>query len=432
MSFITVSPSSSQPLVVAFKNARHQLSAKKFWRIVLNEGPYRIEEIWFCSCQFGKLHTLNEADFNWTEPKRLTPPDTTVAIVLYNPASGDFLIPSIKSLHKVNMPTQLRQPLHEYKEFILNPQHKFSYPQTRAIYLQLQSWLHNEMLQFLQLWPYADKETPPPTIPTIPPTPFPSTVKDALALLPSNAHPQPSHPSLPSQHPTLVFLPQPILQPIPNLRATNFHNSNRTQITIPLASVTLRITPEGKQNRRREVFYATPTNANPTDPPIPISPLKSTVAIMYADVNPESTTFNQPIFKSINVATSTQEDIAKFLYTQINEYGAILTADQLQALTNPVKLPAMRADPTQPNPQQEPTMSTQPCAQCGEDFQPTRITSRFCSEKCRAVYYSVGRRKGPTTKPSQPQQATQPDAVTREEFQALAGQLNQVLALLQK
>ena len=412
-----------RPLVIVTKNERNQLIARKYWHVIPEENPYtREEEIWSSYCRFSKSHSFKEEDFQWNTKKRYNKENSTVALLQYDTVAGTVDIHRVANLSKIRTKENLPEPIDKYLEFMLNPEHHFSLHQSQALCQQLRSWITPEQLnQFLALYPNAakeyDKDSPDIIANQDNQDNYPTTVLDAYQLV---RHEAPVN--VQYEDPTLLFIEN---QPtnshpltIPNLRPTNFRTGR--PMTVGTYSVSLHVTPEGKHNSRREVFYAND---------IPMSPLKSTVAILYADTNPKSATFNQPVIKSINIANSTQEEINQFL----KDYGPNMNEQQrAQFATVP------RAHPHQPATGEPLAMSEQPyfCAECGADFPPTRSTSRFCCEACRVTFYSKGRRKlQPTPSQHQPQpqhQPTQPsaDAVSREEFQALSAQMAQILHLL--
>lgn len=443
---ISVYPTETKPLVLLTRNHRNQLTAKKLWLSVRpgSTPHFRLEEIWYSSAKVSKSDIDAEATIEWTPPKMSTPKFASVSLILYSPSTNTCATPFLMSLMKIKRLEDLRQPLPEALAFALDPNHQFSSIQAKAIYLQLWQWMPaTELMSFLSLYPTANtpEDDAEPAIPSFSnPVSYPSTVQEAyaslLALHPNEAH----HASPPNdavhEPPTLLPVPQPAvpIQPyvMPNLRATNF----RTGRTVPLGtySVSLHVTREGPHNARREVFYAND---------IPISPLKSTVAILYADTNPKSHTFNQPVIKSICIPKSTRADMDAFLA----EHGPYLSAEQLAQFrpttTIAQSTPTQPAEPShhvaqtnQPN-QGTTTMTIAHCAYCGDPFTPVRITSKFCSEQCRTIHHSHGRRKSQPTE-RQPQHPTDPfnvaapspAAVSREEFLALSARMDQIFNLL--
>lgn len=439
-------PTVGKPLILITKNHRNQLAAKKLWReqsFGENINYYR-ERIWYSTAKVTKAGIETNEIIEWTKPKTATPEFGTVALILYSAPLNLCTTPFVLSLAKTRGKQNFPQPLEEYEAFIFEPTHHFSTTQAKALYHQLEGWVPPEKLNtFLSTYPTANKHLPdsPSAIPSFSESQtYPSTVQEAyaslLALHPNEAH-HASHPNdAVHEPPTLLPVPQPAfpIQPyvMPNLRATNFRSGR----TVPLGtySVSLHVTKEGPHNARREVFYAND---------IPISPLKSTVAILYADTNPKSHTFNQPVIKSICIPKSTRADMDAFLA----EHGPYLSAEQLAQFrpttTIAQSTPTQPAEPShhvaqtnQPN-QGTTTMTIAHCAYCGDPFTPVRITSKFCSEQCRTIHHSHGRRKTQPTE-RQPQHPTDPlnvavpspAAVSREEFLALSARMDQIFNLL--
>ena len=429
MSTILISSTTAnRPLVIVCKNAKNMLTAKKFWHVVTNKTPENIlcrtEEIWYSQCVFSKHNSFNESNFPWSSKKLKTPKNTAVALLEYNTQESEVVIRSMRNIPMVRKTAEVASPeeLTKCFEFAINPAHQFSYKQSQVIQYQLRGAISPDLIkQFVMLYPNAEAPYNPeePDIPNNPPA-YPSTVLEAYQLL-TGETPINATAHIQYEPPTLQFVDPPTSQPfvIPNMRPTNFRNGR----TMPVGTyhLSLHITQEGKHNCRREVFYADN---------FPMSPLKSTVAILYINTNPNSATFNQPIVKSINIANSTEAEIEDFL----TAHGEHLTNQQrAQFHTQPKSLH------NHPAPGETNAMSIAHsetpcfCAECGAEFLPTRSTSRFCDEPCRTAFYSKGRRKSQQhAQHAQPQSLHQPaaDAVTREEFQALSQQMSQILNLL--
>lgn len=393
MSYQTILPTEHAPLILLSKTQRGT-NATKIWHVVKNSTPSaRREEIWVSSCKLNKQGIPP----TWSKPKLLTPPTTTVALVQYDSTNSKFEIAFILSSTKITMATDLPQPLEHYISFALNPTHSFSHEQTHVLNLQLRTWMKaDQYAQFISMWPNAALQTfvEPEKIFA---TPFPTSIEQALAAQTLNAQAA----VIQAEPPTLVFVPQPITAPliIPNLHAVNFRMLS-AKPDIATCEVILKITPAGRQNSHREVFYATPTAPtlkNPRAISYPISPLKATIALLYADINPASQTFNQPVVKSITIPTSTPGEIAAFLA----ENSVNMTTTQLEQFNT-----SQSANQLQPLSLGEPRMSgLQPCLHCGTLFQPLRSVSKFCSEKCRVTHYSLSRRKAQPAPTQNPQQA---------------------------
>lgn len=378
MSHQTIFPTSSQPLYVVTKNGRSQLTATKFWHVVINDSTtYRLEEIRTSNCSISKKQSFVEAGLIWSEEKPVTPKNTTVALLLYDVSANKLSHASVKQINKkVHFTEDLPEPVINYINFATNPLHQFLPDQAKALHSQIRSWVPKEVIeQFEETWPCVKNGKP--TMPSfLAPVTYPSTIQEAMDIFDALENTNtPNHlPNAPNEPPILYPIPQPLPNPfpIPNLKATNFRTGRA--IHPNTYNISLHVTKEGKHSSRREVFYAND---------IPISPLKSTVAVLFADANPNSQTFQQPIIKSINIAKSTPQEVAAFL----GEYRSNMTPEQLAQFEQP----SYHTQPFhQPQPSQstgEPQMSTNTidplCAECGTPFIPSRITSRFCCEQCR-------------------------------------------------
>jgi hypothetical protein len=403
------------------------MHATKIWRVVKQlqnkHTPYnRLEELWSCSAPFGKNNIGIETNLSWTKPKCITPKETTVALVQYNKSSNTVSFPSVLSLANALHANNIPQPIEDYQVFALNPAHQFSPVQARSLYLQLCPRISaQQTTQFLQLYPNADKEEIANENQSF--QTYPSTLSEACQLFQALAPIATNNQGQPQQIaelPTLFFVPSPPYNApyvVPNLRAVNAKTGHTLR---PRAySVSLHITPQGKHCARREVFYANE---------IPISPLKSTVAILYYDTNPNSPTSGQPIIKSINTGKANPEEVATFLA----EHRSVMTTEQL-AQFEPQPLQSRQLTSSNPTGEFPMPLPIQNCVECEAEFVPARITSRFCCEPCRVTYYSKGRRKG-SANPQQPAttslQPAPANAVTQEQFQALSAQVAQLVQIL--
>lgn len=432
MSTTTIYPTKDKPLFIATKNSRSQLRLKKIWVEVPNNQPaYRVEEIWCATCQFSKNHSLIEINQRWENAKRLTPANTTLCLIQYDAKNNVYDIPHILKISDTKLPQHLRQPKSEYLEFALNPLHLFSPSQLKSVWQQLRSWMSTEQIaQFLTMWPDVDKEEVMAAAMAAEHrgSPYPCTVEQALEVM--RPLEEAEEGPVRCGAPTLLPTHQPTTTPtlIPNLISTNHHAPNRKQ-PVGDAEVVLKIVPAGKQNRRREVFYATPTTP-PTDP-FPISPLKANIAILYADINPNSPTFNQPIIKSICFSTSTDEEIEKFY----NQHKANMSPDQLSlhpsssSSSHPTATTPTATTPTA-NQQTQAKGTTMHCKFCNNEFEQKHGSSLYCSPKCR-IDYNAGRSYGGEGE----QRATAGSAATERpptagEFRALSAKVDQLLYLL--
>jgi predicted nucleic acid-binding Zn ribbon protein len=449
MPYKTVTPTAEHPLILFTKTTRNQLQIKKFWHVTIEahrttktvkgkqvdvEIP-RLEEVW---STFAQPTTTNpdETSLSWSTPKRITPPNTSFAVIQYSQTDNNVKVNSVLNTSAARALQQLPQKLSDYLEFSTNPTHQFTLPQAHAVYWQLRSWLSNEWeTQFLSLWPHIDTKnkantyTATQTTQTTQTT-FPRTIKEAVDVLTQ----QHTGPTINHEPPKLQWInPQPLISSqviIPNISLRN--------IALPLSkpnqpadhAVGLRVTPVGPHNKRREVFFAKPslpTPKNPTCEPFPVSPLKATVAILFQDTNPLSQTFAQPVIKSINIGNSSEEECANFFL----EYQSNMSLDQLAQFEQP-----STTNPTtvSPQPQRTPQMpTTLQCSHCGADFHPIRSTSKFCSPRCRIDNHSQGRRK------NAPSAISTTNAVTQEQFRQQAAtvatleeKLDQLINLLSK
>lgn len=436
----SVSPTATKPLVVVSTSPRNQTFVTKIWRVVdhqtldrqhIPNSPYvRLEELWSCKAPFGKNNINLETNINWSVPKRVTRKHTSVALVQYNKLDQSFTTPEILSPVGNKIVNPLPQPIEEYIAFALNPAHQFSHLQTRAIYSQLRSSMPaGQLAQFLQLWPNANKDELEEEVEQPELLNYPSTLKEAYkcfmaSRLASNAG-QSTQANQATQVEQTCVEPDPRPMPLPpsnapyvlhNLQAVNFRTGRSLKVgTYKLSVQTIQ---QGKHNARREVFYADA---------IPISPLKATVAVLYADMQPESKTFQQPIIKSINIAKATAKDIAEFL----QEHRIAMNEQQLAEFKpNPSQTTDHQFQPSQPKGEPLMSLELQNCAECEVEFMPPRSSSRFCCEQCRVAYYSKSRRKI-NTEQSQRHSPTQPQTgPSMEQFEALAAQVGQLVQLL--
>lgn len=412
-SYQTIITTENAPLIIVTGGSRGMHIAKKYWQ---TSAP---NEIFSSTCKFGK--SIASEGITWSKPKCLVPKNTTASLLLYSPelnlCKTAFILDSARISHRNLLP----MPLEEYVEFAMNPAHQFTPEQFHTIHMQLRSWMPNEQeTEFV-----AQKSNNPPS----PFTPFPTTLEDALANL-THAKEQketPNHPPIlsPVQQPEEVA---PIC--IANLIATNHYFPRSKPKPMGDCFVFLKVTPQGKQNSRREVFYAYPVNSNKPSA-VPISPLKSTVAILYADVNPASHTFNQPVIVAINTATCTDAERADFL---LNHTANL---NQIQAL----QFATTTSSTTPPTNQEAKTMYSTLCKFCKTEilFEGGR-TPIYCSPKCR-IDYNAGKTFGEAPKrkatnaPVEPTTQASPQAstdapVTQAQFQALNSRVDQLIQLL--
>lgn len=406
---IQIATTKYRPLVLLSRTTNNYHCFTKYWHVVETPEPHaRSEKVMQSTFKLKNLSptgdaneslaiyaaqefiTVNKEDWSKAKQREI---NQLLVLIFYNKSTHKASFPSVRKWGATLLSGHEK---HINCEFANNPEHIFSVQQSRALYNLLTcissntNGLPSEHIKFQPFstaWPNIEKETwvnfkyPEQRVPS---ETFPSTVEAAIkdyldreTVDPKQTGRAKAPQPIPVAPPEPFFFKnQPAKKPglvIPN---STFPNTRKPFAKLPAKQnhfLWLSITEEGPHNARKEVFYAQPSNS--ASEPFPISPLKSTVALLFCNK-----VDMQPIILSINTNKATQEEKDAF-ELEISKYGGELNPQQ-----------QLQFRPTtathQPTTSIMPNHTAQTCVECNNEFIASRITSKFCSSICRVQHNS--------------------------------------------
>jgi hypothetical protein len=362
-----ITPSIERPLVLVKKNSRQYLTLEKFW---LTHTPNQWSQILhIAKCKIKKLQpdenleysNLNLANAEWSSAATYVE-DTegnTISVgaifPLYNPRKHSL---SVIALFKPKSANKLNENVHHVLLALPSLKPYTSESQTRNLNNIREFFAYTNVIDPITL--DASYGEPIEHYPS--PTPFPTTEKEAveaytnhLVIADVPETPELHIPPTPTlcanqpteEHPFEILIKNPIC-----------HSTILTRHQPEaLYRVYIRTTQATPTKSFRQVAYAIPIEPNAKNPnaiAFPICPVKSTVASLYWDSNPESPTFGQPIVKA-----SSEPQLTK---------------------------------PKQSN-YKDPSMFTPNCKFCGNTFTTSTTKTLYCSPRCR-LDFNAGKKFG--------------------------------------
>lgn len=452
---VTIRPTVQNPILLVTSNSPSFVTLEKHWVVTSIEGILLTKDTLLQqSCQIKKpepskfldLDYFLTVDKKWTKAKPVSPDFIGLTLCQYNTERNLF---AAKWLAKTTTKLSQEERLAYYK-FAFDHTPTLSTTQAQQLWfilsrISLQEEKTEELQQFLSLWPGINiVNQPDPTKPAItslyeqspfwaekPSANFPNSLE--LAISSANAAQSQPKSKQPKRAEAKAY-PQDLqfveTQPTEQNKATILIStptchSNSIPTNQPGGKhlVWVATSLATKTKHHREVIYAQPLEPNAKNPrkeAFALSPLKSTISLLFWDANTGSPNYGQPIIKAINTNMASDFEVRQFLNNNVK----YLNETQAQQCTRE----------NQPTPAPQPTkeiiMQIKHCKFCNTQFESSDSKSLYCSPKCR-IDFNAGKTFGAPPKrlaPLHPQDTDAP--VSQQQFQALSAQVAQLVSLL--